>query len=146
MPGTKVVSIREYDYNNRLIYAEDGNGNYYQYGYNAVGNQTYVIDANFEQTDLTYDAESRLTRIDYPDSSWVEYEYDNNGNQTVIAESVDPNMTSIFTYDDLNRLTSSSDRFSQQVQYGYDLVGNRTSFDLSGQQRLSRTPTTTPIG
>ncbi|MCK4660605.1 MAG: RHS repeat protein [Phycisphaerae bacterium] len=118
-----VISLREYDAMNRLIWAEDGNGNVYDYAYDAVGNQTWVRDAREQETFLAFDAENRLIQIDYPDATTVTYDYDNNGNR---IEMTDANGLSSFTYDKLNRLRSGTDSFGRQVQYDYDAAGNRT--------------------
>ena len=40
----RTTSRRSYDHLNRLIRAEDGNGNFYEYEYDAVGNQVAVTD------------------------------------------------------------------------------------------------------
>ena len=88
------------------------------YEYDISGNLTKVIDAQNNQTSITYDTLSRKTSMDDPDMGHWEYNYDANGN---LVYQIDAKLQEItFEYDALSRITRKNYPDLTYVQYTYD--------------------------
>jgi len=96
-----------------------------QYGYDAAGNRTSLVDPLGQTTSFGYDNLNRLTGVSYSDGVTpnVSYGYDANGNR---ANMVDGTGTTTYSYDEMDRLTSVVSAGPKTVGYRYDLDGNRT--------------------
>ncbi|OGL47349.1 MAG: hypothetical protein A2W05_00960, partial [Candidatus Schekmanbacteria bacterium RBG_16_38_10] len=88
------------------------------YEYNVLGNLTKVIDANNNQTIITYDTLSRKTSMDDPDMGHWEYQYDANGNLTYQKDAKNQIIT--FEYDALNRIKKKIYPDTTYIEYRYD--------------------------
>jgi RHS repeat-associated protein/uncharacterized repeat protein (TIGR01451 family) len=96
------------------------------YGYDPVGSQTNLTDANSHVTTYTYDELNRLTTVTDPLTNTTTYVYDAVGNRTVITDALGYGTN--FDYDDLNRLTDIDyPHPDTDVSFTYDGVGNRLS-------------------
>jgi len=103
------------------------------FGYDNVGNQTSVLDANQHQTQFVYDKLGRKTQTIYPDQTTdathydslgrVDYKLDQAGVRTDYGYDGDGRLTSVTQY--LN--FGQANQQALVTQYGYDEVGNRIS-------------------
>ncbi len=95
----RIIKVEEYTgvYPSFTLYATT------TYQYDTLGNLTKVIDANNNQTNITYDTLSQKRTMDDLDMRHWEYDYDANGNLTSQKDA--KNQTITFTYDALNRVT-----------------------------------------
>jgi len=101
-----------------------------KYEYDSEGNLTKTIDAQQNQTIITYNKLGRKISMDDPDMGHWEYKYDLNGN---LIEQKDANLKTIFfSYDVLNRLTRKYDNASLDVNYTYD-----SAADLNSKGKLT---------
>jgi RHS repeat-associated protein len=114
-----------YDAAGRLLTQTDPLGHATTYGYDKVGNQTSVTDANNHTTSSAYDAQNRLTQITAPDNSLTQYTYDGNGNQLTRKDA--NNHTTTYTFDTANQQTSVTSPTGQKWTYTYDANGNLNS-------------------
>ena len=98
-----------------------------QYGYDAAGNQTSVIDPLGQTLTAGYDALNRRTSLDYSDPSTpdVTFSFDANGNRT---QMVDGNGATTYVVDEDDQLISVTSPGPKVVGYRYDLDGNRAKF------------------
>jgi RHS repeat-associated protein len=129
-----VVTLYEYDEANRLVSVTEnhvqGAGSDQEtnvvtgYGYDAVGNQTSLTDANGHPTSYAYDDLNRLISITDALTHTISYGYDAVGNRTAITDA--EGYATAFEYDVLNRLTNITYPDST-VSFTYDDVGNRLS-------------------
>ncbi|MBX3038548.1 MAG: hypothetical protein KF758_16680, partial [Anaerolineales bacterium] len=104
-----------YDSLYRLTDAEYSNGDWYQYGYDAVGNRLFAatsIDEVLADFDYVYDDANRLIEMEE-----VEYTWDNNGN--LLDDGVNE-----YVYDSANRLIEVCDQLSVS-SYTYNGMGDR---------------------
>jgi RHS repeat-associated protein len=131
------TSTFEYDVLNRQTRKTDVLGRSFTYGYDPVGNQTSIVDANANaasnpalgSTSLVYDSLSRVVLKTYSDgTASVSYVYDGAGRR---ASMTDGTGTSTYTYDAGNRVTEII-KGGDVWAYGYDQAGNVTSRTLPG--------------
>lgn len=135
-----------------------------EYVYDAVGNQTQVIDTFGRITLNEYDNAGRLVKTTEnhdparPANDQNEYNlittygYDVNGNLTSVTDPL--GRTTNHTYDELNRLTSTTDPLGNTTTTTYnpdgtvasttDALGNTTSFTYDNLKRV--VTTTDPVG
>ena len=104
-----------YDPLGRLISANYGDGNYFVYTYDAVGNRL-TETTQFGTTTYTYDNANRLATVNA-----VSYTWDDNGN--LLSDGV-----STYTYDHANRLRSVTTGGTTYT-YAYNGLGDRVSAD-----------------
>ena len=102
-----------YDPLGRLTSANYGDGNYFVYTYDAVGNRLSER-TQFGTTTYTYDAANRLATVNA-----VSYTWDDNGN--LLSDGV-----STYTYDHANRLRSVTTGGTTYT-YTYNGLGDRVS-------------------
>jgi len=101
-----------------------------KYEYDSEGNLTKTLDAQQNQTIITYNKLGRKISMDDPDMGHWEYKYDLNGN---LIEQKDANLKTIFfSYDALNRLMRKNDNNGLDVSYTYD-----SAADLNSKGRLT---------
>ncbi|MBI5194558.1 MAG: hypothetical protein HZA08_14140, partial [Nitrospirae bacterium] len=109
------VTVEEYMGNsssNYTLYATTA------YWYDVLNNLKTVVDANGNQTDITYDSLSRKISMDDPDMGYWTYTYDANGNLKTQTDAKSQTIT--FTYDELNRVTLKNYPTGTDVIYTYD--------------------------
>ncbi|MBE1525981.1 RHS repeat-associated protein [Sphingopyxis sp. OAS728] len=103
-------------------------------GYTGNGKADYVIDAENNRTEYSYDGHDRLTKTEYPSTAKgtnaanaADYEqlgYDANGNVT--SRRLRDGQTIAYSYDNLNRLTYYDQPVAGaywDLAYEYDLLG-----------------------
>jgi YD repeat-containing protein len=88
------------------------------YEYDVLGNLVRVIDANGNQTVMTYDTLSRKISMDDPDMGHWEYAYDANGNLIWQKDAKGQEIT--FQYDALNRIIKKIYPDQTFIEYRYD--------------------------
>ncbi|MEI9924472.1 MAG: VCBS domain-containing protein [Bradyrhizobium sp.] len=131
-----------YDKLDRLTDTTLADGQHWQYGYDANGNQNRIVDPLLQLTVMTFDYLNRthtvtysgavLPTLDYQPLSF-DYEYDGDGNEVSATEVKEIGGVSVtehttYAYDDLNRLISSTFvNDSKTIKYTYDKAGNRSS-------------------
>jgi RHS repeat-associated protein len=146
-PGD-IHTLLDYDSNDNLISATDGNGNstsyvfddmerIYQesspdrgtttYQYDPAGNMISKKDARGITVNYSYDALNRLTLLDFPTDTDISYTYDNpcpNG-EGRLCEVVDQAGTTTYAYSPKGELVQE-DRLILGVKYttGYQYDGN----------------------
>ena len=92
-----------------------------EYGYDAHGNLTSIVDPSGTTT-FVYDAGDRLTRVDYPDGRFLVYKYDDSGRRTQMVDQ--EGFTVNYGYDALGHLKQLTDAADELiVAYTYDAVG-----------------------
>jgi YD repeat-containing protein len=93
-------------------------------GYDAAGRVGYVVDANGNRTDFTYDPYGRLdTTTRQADGAVTDYDYDPLGNLTALHLPEDNTIT--YTYDAGRRLRRITDDLGNYIQYTYDSESHR---------------------
>jgi len=146
--GGEDISSYQYDTNNNIVKAIDGNGSATTYVYDSLNRKISETDANGQttryqynnqnlitvltdvrgnQTTYTYNDFGELTQKLSPDSGASTFIY-NEAGQKVSATRADGTKLT-FGYDVLNRLTTTSNQGSVLLQYTYDNCKN-------GQGRL----------
>ena len=106
-----------YDPLGRLISANYGDGNYFVYTYDAVGNRLSET-TQFGTTTYTYDAANRLATVNA-----VSYTWDDNGN--LLSDGVS---TYTYTNNKLSSITSGT----QYITFQYNGLGDRVSQTVNG--------------
>ncbi len=120
-PGSNVAEVDvsySYDLMGRLTRAQDGNGWYNAFGYDALG-RTVAQSSNVASNTLGYDAGGRLARETWGDGFFVTYEYLNTGAMSVVRENGGFALAS-FGYDTLGRRTSLTRGNGTVTSYHYD--------------------------
>jgi len=79
-----------------------------------------------------YDRDYRVTNLTDGSVLAKGLAYSPVNNITAITDSVDSDLTQLFTYDDLDRLDFATGNYGED-SYGYDGIGNRQSFTRDGQ-------------
>jgi RHS repeat-associated protein len=129
---------------------------YVTYDYSNNGKLRFIVDANGNKAEYTYDGFDRLARWKFPSTTlassfnsstqanalstsgtvsstdYEEYGYDPNGNRTAFRNREGLNF--VYTYDELNRVTVKtvpersglSATYTRDVYYAYDLRGLQT--------------------
>jgi RHS Repeat len=111
-----------YDPLNRLMDADYSNGDYYHYGYDAVGNrltQSTSVNGQPSTTNYAYDSANRLTNV-----GSMNYTWDNNGN--LLSDGVNT-----YTYNSANQLTGF-DGQGLHASFAYDGLGDRLQQTIGG--------------
>jgi RHS repeat-associated protein len=122
-----------YDAADRLISDTDGNGHTTSYGYDGVGNQTSVRDANNNITTIVYDSRNRAATITDALGHNTVIGFDNSGNQQTVKDAL--GHTTTVLYDALNRATTMVSAISGTTTIAYDAAGRRTGLtDPVGNQ------------
>lgn len=115
--------------------------------YTANGKVDYVIDAENNRTDYSYDGFDRLVKTEYPSatkganaanaSDYEQLGYDANSNVT--SRRLRDATSITYSYDNLNRLTKKDLPGTEpDITYAYDLL-NRATGTAQGTQTLSFT-------
>jgi RHS repeat-associated protein len=113
------------------------------YTYDAMGNQTKVIDANGNVTESQYDSMGRLVKTISADpdgilgpqtSSTTTYRYDENGNQVAMVDALGRETLSV--YDARNRLVETIQADGSRQTMGYD-ADNNPNQETDGNGNLS---------
>jgi RHS repeat-associated protein len=102
----------------------------WRYGYDDLGNQTFMEDPQQHLTMWSYNGASELIRRFDIEGTLAEYDYDVAGRQILATDALGRSVVSV--YDLAGRLTDSIeyDRDGVEVattSYGYDNAGNQTS-------------------
>ena len=90
--------------------------------YNAVGNNTAVIDENGNRTEFVYDQLNQLALVRDPMGHETRLTYDQMGNTVNIVDALGNQTQNV--YDPMNRLTQIIDSNNQISRFEYDGVGN----------------------
>ncbi|NGX51272.1 MAG: tRNA(Glu)-specific nuclease WapA, partial [Chlamydiae bacterium] len=112
-----------YDDLDRLISAEDDQGNYEKYSYDGAGNRLSKSTQN-GTLHYSYDSKNRLIQ-----AGSTRYEYDSVGN---LVEKISPEKSVHYSYDPTGRLTAYSDG-KNHVEFFYDGEGRRVSKRVNGR-------------
>lgn len=105
------------------------------YEYDVLGNLTKVIDAQNNQTVITYDSLSRKVSMDDPDMGHWEYDYDANGN---LEYQKDAKLQGIyFRYDALNRIRQKDYQTQKPLGSGDIVYTYDESFSTNYKGRLT---------
>jgi RHS repeat-associated protein len=115
-----ITTVIDYAYDPlyRLIAADYDSGQFFHYGYDAVGNR--LLQETHDATNVyAYDAANRLVEVD-----GVAYAWDANGNLLSDGERT-------YTYDHANRLTALSDQGTLYT-YAYNGLGDRLQQSVDG--------------
>lgn len=142
---------RVYNDLNRLQYKIESWYSRTDYGYDAQGNMTSIIDGNNRPTMQQFDALDRMTRtidralgvteygydardnlesVTDPNGGVTAYDYDGLDNQTEI-DSPDTGLTT-FTHDEAGNVTTRTDAKDQVFAYTYDALNRLTFVDAPG--------------
>jgi RHS repeat-associated protein len=120
-----------YDAAGRLLTETDPLGHTTTHGYDAVGNETSITEANNHTTSYTYDAAGRILTVTAPDTGVTTYTYDAAGNELTRKDA--NNHTTTYTYDDAGQLANETSPLGQQWTYTYDPAGHpKTTVDANG--------------
>lgn len=119
---------------------------YARYGYTLNGQKDWVLDANGNKTDYTYDTLDRLSRTDFPSkitagavntADYEQYGYDNSSNLTSKRNRTGKSIT--FAYDALNRETTrtvpanAAGLYARTLTTNYDLASRK--WDLTAESQ-----------
>ncbi|WP_165235876.1 RHS repeat protein, partial [Aquisphaera insulae] len=136
----------------RLVTVTDALSHSTVRGYDAVGNQTTLKDANGNVTTMAYDSRNRLATVTDALGHATAYGYDSGGNQQTVKDALGNVTTTL--YDALNRATTVIDPRGGQTTMSYDAasrmtgltdpVGNRTTWGYDSANRM--TTMTDPLG
>jgi RHS repeat-associated protein len=143
---------KAYDLNFRPASMTDADGDTTSLIWSANGaNLLHMVDAQGQQTDLTYDELNNLTSVTDPRGFQTNYTYDG----TLLTEVSDAlGQTTSYTYTPQGFLASVTDANGETTSYSYNAFGQRTSMtDALGHtttyayDSLGRlTDTTDPLG
>lgn len=113
---------------------------YATYAYTQNGKVDYVLDANSNKTDSTYDGFDRLSKLTFADSSYEQYGYDANGNMLSKRNRDGLSITWNATdYDALNRElnrhipANAAGNFARTLSTSYDLASRKWDVTADGQ-------------
>jgi YD repeat-containing protein len=123
--GQEEVTRFEYDAENNLRKVTDAEGGITFNGFDRVYNQTFVKDANGNQTTSEFDALNRQVKITDALGGITRIDYDAVGNRLKVTDAL-LNATE-FTYDAINQLIQEKDARGVITEYRYDKVDNRVS-------------------
>ncbi|WP_230781758.1 RHS repeat domain-containing protein [Sphingomonas sp. Leaf37] len=134
-PNSNVAEVDvsyTYDLLGRLTRAQDQNGWYNAFGYDALG-RTVSQSSNLSSNALQYDAAGRMTRETWGDGFFVTYDYLNTGAMTAVRENGGFALAS-FGYDTLGRRTSLTRGNGTTTSYHHDgaLALDQLTQDLAG--------------
>jgi RHS repeat-associated protein len=116
--SSPVTITYDYDPLYRLTEANYSNGDYYHYGYDAVGNRLTEA-TQLSVTSYQYDDANRLTNV-----NGVTYLWDDNGN--LLNDGVNA-----YTYDSANRLKTFMNA-TTTASYSYNGLGDRLQETVNG--------------
>ncbi len=118
----------EYDADNNLSSATDGNGHTTSYTYEN-GNMTSMVNPDKNETKWTYNGTHDVLTVTIPDGEKTTITRDSHGNAETISRPAPHNTTQTTTYhyDGSGDLTSVVNPLKQTWSYEYDSNGDRTS-------------------
>ncbi|HYX35758.1 MAG TPA: RHS repeat-associated core domain-containing protein [Oligoflexus sp.] len=123
---TSIVTEYSYDAIGRLLTTREGVGTPIErtvtHAYDAVGNQTSIVDARGNTTSFAYDALNRMVASIDANGKTARKSYDASANEAVMIDRL--GRVSKKTYDALNRILSETDALDQTTTRTYDGVGN----------------------
>ena len=143
----EVDAIYAYDNLGNLLRAEDQNGWYAAFEYDALGRATRQY-SNLSSNALQYDVAGRMIRQTWADGFFVTYEYDTTGNMMAIREQ-GGYVLAAFGYDGVGRRTILNRGNGVVTNYAYDSISRLSTLnqDLAGSaQDLALTFAYTPAG
>jgi YD repeat-containing protein len=128
---------REYDALNRLYKSIGAQNQTTQYGYDANGNRTQVIDPLGRTTTSAYDGLHRLIRLTDPGNGVTQYAYDG---QNQLIQVTDPrNLVTAYTVDGLGNPSQQISPDTGLTQRSFDAAGNAlTVTDAKGQTTVTQ--------
>jgi len=103
----KLLSIFNYDSNNRLSSIDDRFNNTITIPHDAVGNPTAIISPYGHRTGLSVDSEGNLTNINFEDGTGYNFGYTSDGLMTSMTNP--RGLTSTHDFDDTGRVISTED-------------------------------------
>jgi RHS repeat-associated protein len=147
--GTRdLVITKSYDADGELISQTNPEGGTTRTEYDAIGNQTAVVDARGNRTTFRYDLDNNVVETDTPDGGSERRTYDAAGNNTAVTDALGNTVS--FSYDKDGRLTETiyADNTHKTVQYDadgrvmarVDENGNTATFqyDANGNQTMKQ--------
>jgi len=93
-----------------------------QFGYDASGNVSSIIDPETNQTTYQYDALNRLIGVIQPGEVGTGYTYDLHDNLATVTDA--ESHTTEYTYDDMGRKVRTVSPDTGITKYTYDAAGN----------------------
>lgn len=117
-----------YDAENQLVQQTNADGTVTRYQYDAVGNQTAVVDEKGRETSFAYDLNNQLVVRQGADGIETHYAYDMVGNQVSVirAAGTDDESVELRRYDLNNRLVQRVDGLGNlETSVVFDKAGNR---------------------
>jgi YD repeat-containing protein len=94
-----------------------------EYGYDALGNKTWVQDGRDNRIIYTYNSLGWATQVKDPLGRTTSFDYDPNGNR--VRQASANNLVTQFKYDELNRVKEKIDPLENSTMFSYDKNGNR---------------------
>ncbi len=115
-----------YDKDDRLTTMTDANSNTTVDGFDGVGNEITVTDANTHTSTYSFDSMNRVTTIADASSDTMVIGYDSGGNRQTVTDGLGHTTTTLF--DALNRATTITTAVSGgTTTIVYDAAGRETS-------------------
>jgi RHS repeat-associated protein len=105
---------------NQLEIERDPLGRFTFHEYDALGNQTLLIDASRNVTQWQYDNRYRPVKKIFADKSSESYAFDGVGNRTGVVDLL--GVTTNYAYDDTDNLTGRTATGLSSVTYSYDAL------------------------
>jgi RHS repeat-associated protein len=139
-----VQKIFTYDGRNNVTKVTDGRGKVTNYGYDAAGNNTSVLQDGVTVAQSAYNSLGEQVSFTDGNGKTTSYGYDASGN--VITETDPLGKKSTYTYDAAGRFLTSTDSLNHKTTFTYDANGNQLtetdplgkkttySYDASGNQ------------
>ncbi len=128
-----VATTFSYDDYGRQVEINDPSAGLQTFAYNSAGYLSTQVDANGEQTNMTYDNYGRITQKSCPEFATT-YGYDSHGQLT--SETTNNGTSIIYTYDNLRRISSARENTpdGKWLQKSYSYVqGNIQSVAYAAQ-------------
>ncbi len=111
-----------YDPAGQLATVSDPFGHVTGFGYDAVGNQTSVVDARGNETANAYDELNRLMSVTNAEGAVTGYGYDSAGD--LVSRTDAKNHVTAYGYNARHQITSIIDPLGRKQTFGYDPEGN----------------------
>ncbi len=107
-----------------LVAVTDGEGNTTRFGYDSLGRQTVITDANGYAVHIAYDGSDRIVSVTDARGQATRFVYDGNGNLTDLYDRADGHTHN--EYDTSDHLILSVDPEGARTAYAYGPMGYTT--------------------
>nr|WP_246427514.1 S8 family serine peptidase [Paenibacillus phyllosphaerae] len=115
--GVKMLSKVDYGYGDVVLQSSDALGNKTSFKYDALGQLTSVVNANWEETKYEYDLSGSLVKITHPDNNTVVKKYDELGR--LLQKTNENGSTEKYYYDANNNLVKIIDKNGETQTFEY---------------------------